>query len=558
MDNLRDLMESTVAKYGSRNAFKLKIKKDQYREVTFARYFSEICCVGTALIAEGLAGQRIAVIGKNSYNWFLANLATQFVGSICVPLDKDLKYGEFENSLARSEATVIFYDSKEKDMVEKAMASGNTSLKYAFANYDAPGARTIDELLAKGKALMDEGDTSIDDVVIDENAIAYLLFTSGTTSQAKIVMLSQRNIYKNVVNMLDVEPFSCEDVSMAILPYHHTFGSTGELVMLASGMCTVYCDGLKYLQKNMQEYGVSFFVGVPLLVETIYKKIIKTAEKEGKADTIKRFSKVVRVLNKCHIDIRRKVFGSVLNALGGKLRFVIIGASAASAECMQAFNDFGVFCIQGYGLTETAPVLIAERPGQTRIGSIGVPMKGVEIRIDNPDENGIGEICARGDNVMLGYYQNEEATNEVIIDGWFHTGDLGYCDKDGFYYITGRKKNVIVLKNGKNVFPEEIEEELAKYEYIKECIVVGIPYGDDERDVTTTAKVVYDPELCQGMSEEEIYDKVKADIEAVNATMPDFKRVHKIIVTDEEMIKTSTAKIRRFMEIDKIKASLNK
>lgn len=558
MDNLRNLMEETVAKYGPKDAFRLKLKKDTYRDVTFARFHAEICCVGTALIAEGLAGQRIAVIGKNSYNWFLANLASQYVGSICVPLDKDLKYGEFETSLARAKATVIFYDSKEKDMVEKAMASGNTILEHAFANYDAKDARTIDELVAKGKELIDSGDNSLDKIEIDENAIAYLLFTSGTTSQSKIVMLSQRNIYKNVVNMLDVEPFSCEDTSMAILPYHHTFGSTGQLVMLASGMRTVYCDGLKYLQKNMQEYGVSFFVGVPLLVETIYKKIMKTAEKEGKIGLINNFTKVTRVLNKLHIDIRRKVFGSVLQALGGKLRFVIIGASAADPACVQAFNDFGVFCVQGYGLTETAPVLIAEREGYQRKGSIGIPMKGVEIMIYEPDADGIGEICARGDNVMLGYYENEEATNEVMIDGWFHTGDLGYCDKDGFYYITGRKKNVIVLKNGKNVFPEEIEDQIGRLDYVKENIVVGIAYGDDERDVTTTAKIVYDPEECKGMTEEEIYDKVKADVEAINANMPDFKRVHKIIVTDEEMIKTSTAKIRKFMEIEKIKESLKK
>ena len=299
-------------------------------------------------------------------------------------------------------------------------------------------------------------------------------------------------------------------------------------------------------------------MGVPLIIEQMYKKIMKTAEKEGLDGRIRRFSKVTRLLNKAKIDIRRQVFHGVLDALGGKLRMVVLGASAADPQVIQGFNDFGVLCVQGYGLTETAPVLTAERPDKRKAGSVGVPLDNVEIRIDNPDENGIGEVIAKGDNIMHGYYDNEEATAAVLRDGWFHTGDLGYIDKSGYLFLSGRKKNVIVLKNGKNVFPEELETEISTLPYQMENIVVGLPKNGDDRDLVVALKIVYDPEQFAGMSKEEIEKRIHEDVEKINDRMPLYKRIKRIFVTDEPMIKTSTSKVRRFLEIEKMLEEENK
>lgn len=558
---MREVLARSVERFGSNIAFTLKLKDGSYRDITYIRYYEDLRCLGEAMIATGLAGQTIGIIGKNSYAWFLAHLANQFSGGISVMLDKDAPYNEFVSNLVRTETTAVFYDVKERDMVLKAMASGETKLAHAIPLYECEGETDIFDLLEQGKEIIGSGaEPEIDKVVLDPDRVSHYFFTSGTTSLSKIVMLSQWNISYNTLNMCDVEPFWPTDTTIMLLPYHHTFGSGGQWVMLASGIRTVYCDGLKYLQKNLKEYGVTFFVGVPLLVEAMYSKIMKTAEKEGLTGRINTFSKVVRNLNKIHIDIRRNVFKSVLDALGGKLRFIIIGASAADPKVVQAFNDFGVFCIQGYGLTETSPVLIAEQPGYQRLGSIGVPMKGVEIDLVDKDENGVGEIIARAENVMKGYLNDPEATAAVIKDGWFYTGDLAYRDKDGFYFITGRKKNVIVLHNGKNVSPEELESMVDKFPYQLENIVLGVPNNGDEKDPVITLKLVYDPnhEMLAGKSREEIEAIVNADVDKLNDSVQLYKRIKRVYITDEPMEKTSTGKVKKYIELEKILAAEQK
>ena len=555
MENLRNLLKRSADNYGSRIAFTLKEEEGKYKDISYIRYFEEVKCLGEALLYKGINKDKVAIIGKNSYNWFLANAATQISGNVSVPLDKELKYEEFEQCLIRSEAKVIFYDRKERDMVLKAMAAKKTKIKHAFPLFECD-EENISNLLLKGKNRIDNLEDSIDKVEIDDDEVSFLLFTSGTTSVSKIVMLSQRNIYTNVYNMLDVEPIYATDTNMALLPYHHTFGSTGQWVMLGAGNRTVYCDGLKYIQKNMQEYGVSLFVGVPLIIESMYNKIIKTAEKQGAVNKLKRFQKLVRGLKKFNLDIRRNIFKGVIDALGGKLRLVILGASAADPECIRGLYDFGVLAIQGYGLTETSPVLAAEREHYRKPGSVGIPMQGVEIKIDNPDEYGIGEIVARGDNIMKGYYMDDEATNQVLKDGWFYTGDLGYLDKDGFLFLTGRKKNVIVLKNGKNVSPEEIEAKISKLPYVVENIVFGIPNKEDERDLVIATKIVYDEEKLTGKSQEEILEIINKDIDKINEEVPLYRHIKRIYFTDRPMVKTSTGKIKKYIEIKNIKESL--
>ncbi|MBQ6622806.1 MAG: AMP-binding protein [Mogibacterium sp.] len=560
MNNLRELLERSAESYGSSKAFTLKTDRETYRDISFIRYLEEVRSLAAAFIRRGLTEGRIAIIGKNSYNWFLVNAAAQIGGGFSILLDKELKEDELISNLARSGATAIFYDQKEKARVDAALASGETIVTEAFPLYVCDGVTDTDDLLNEGKELIGSGDESVGQVVLDPERTSTFLFTSGTTSLSKIVMLSQSNLVANIEGLMQIEDIHCGDTNIALLPYHHAFGSTGQWYMLACGARTVFCDGLKYLQKNLKEYGVSVFVGVPLIVESIYKKILRTVEKEGLLGRLNRASKAVRLLSKVKIDLRRTIFKSVLDQLGGEMREVVLGASAPDPVCIQGFNDFGISCIQGYGLTETSPVLAAERPGVQRTGSVGLPMPDVEIRIFEPDEKGIGELIAKGPNIMQGYYQNEEATNEVLVDGWFHTGDLGYIDKDGFIFLTGRKKNVIVLKNGENVSPEEIETKIASLPYQMENIVVGLPNNGDERDLTVTLKLVYNPDYfvisdsygSHEMPKEEIEAQIRADIEKINDTFPAAKRIRRMYITDEPMIKTSTGKVRRFLEIEKI------
>lgn len=555
MENFRQLITASAENYGSRVAFTLKEGKGKYRDITYTRFMDEVRSLGQALMARGYGGQRIAIIGKNSYQWVLANAAIQVEGGVSVPLDKELRYDEFLECLVRSEVTAIFYDKKEKENVEKAMASGETKLKDAFPLYGVVGdssQTTIFDLMGAGIAQLWNGARDIDELEIDAHRVSTLLFTSGTTSQSKIVMLTQHNIVANVDSVMRLNIIFPEDTNIALLPYHHTFGGTGQWVMLAAGARTVYCDGLKHLQSNFKEYGVSVFVGVPLIVETIYKRIRKSIDQKNMNLGVKAMRVFARGLGKARIDVRRRVFASIQDALGGHMRLVVLGAAAADPECIKAMNDFGVTCIQGYGLTETSPILSAERPDRLRSGSVGQPIPGVEMKIDEPDENGIGEIMARGENIMIGYYGNQEATDDVLVDGWFHTGDLGWMDEDGYFYITGRKKNVIVLRNGKNVFPEELEQEVSQLPYVVENIVLGVPDGGNDRDPIVTLKLVYDEKAFLGKTRDEIYDLVKADVEKINDSTPPYKRIRKIIVTDEPMIKTSTGKVRRFMELQKI------
>jgi long-chain acyl-CoA synthetase len=409
------------------------------------------------------------------------------------------------------------------------------------------------DLISTGKQLLENGNNDFLNATIEPEKMSILLFTSGTTSLSKAVMLSHKNICSNIYAMQRFIKIYDTDVNMAFLPFHHTFGCTGLLLFLSNGSTNVFCDGLRHIQQNLKEYQVSIFVCVPLLLESMYKQIQKTIDKTGKRATVEKGLKISKSLLKVGIDIRRKLFKEIIDNLGGKLRFVISGAASIDTKVIEDFNDLGITTIQGYGLTETSPVLIGENEFCIKHGSVGFPLCNIDIKIDNPNENGIGEIIAKGPNVMLGYYNNEEATNEVLIDGWFHTGDLGYIDNDGYIFVTGRKKNVIVLKNGKNIYPEELESLINNLIYVSECMVFGLPKDDD---LLLSAKIVYNKDYIKetypNISEKDLYDIIWNDIKKINSTLTNFKHIKNIIITDEPMIKTTTAKIKRFQEIEKI------
>ena len=418
---------------------------------------------------------------------------------------------------------------------------------------NSDGFLSFTDLLHKGETLLAKGDTRFENTIINPEIMNIILFTSGTTSASKAVMLSQKNIVSNVHALNSIIKIYPIDRNLAFLPLHHTFGSTGLLFFISNGVTNVFCDGLKYIQKNLQEYHVTVFVTVPLLLEAMNKKILKEIDKQGKTKLIKIVTKISQCLLKFHIDIRRKLFKSIIDNLGG-LRMAVSGAAAIDKTVVENFTNFGIKTVQGYGLTETSPVITAENDENVRYGSVGFPLKEEEIQIFEPNEQGIGEIIAKGPNVMLGYFENEEATKEVLIDGWFHTGDLGYIDSDGFLFITGRKKNVIVMKNGKNIYPEELEVLIANLPYVAENMVFGIPTKDDDLDLA--AKIVYNKEYVEDtfgkLSKEELKENIWKDIKKINKTMPPYKYIREIIVTDEPMIKTTTQKVKRFEEIKRI------
>lgn len=555
--DFRELLNDSVDKYGEKDAFIIKHKKSRkeftYEKISFNQFRQDMNFFGTGMINEGHLGKRIAIIGKNRYEWVLSYFAAVCGLGMCVPLDKGLPYEELESSLARSYSDVLIFDKEHKADVEKIIEGGNTKVSAFICMDDIEGYRTVNEIRIAGRKSLADGNTEYLRQPIDNESVSILLFTSGTTSMAKAVMLSQRNILSNVEMIQKVVEVVPTDVTMAFLPYHHTFGFIGQLVLLAGGAVTTYCDGLRYLQQNLVEYKVTLFFCVPLLIESIYKKVMTGVQKQGKEKTVAFGKKLTKFLMKFGIDIRRKIFKDVLEQLGGNLRLVVSGAAAIDPVALEGFKSFGIEALQGFGMTEASPVIAVETVAENRLGSIGRPVPGVEAMIIDKNEEGIGELICRGENVMHGYYENEEETAKVLEDGWLHTGDLAR-EEDGYIFICGRKKNVIVLKNGKNVYPEELEVLIANLPYVKECMVFGEPrhHDGDERDLAICAKIVYDPAVMASAHNTEDADEiqtiVKKDIDAINETLPSYKQMLRVITTDQEMIKTTTGKVKRFVE----------
>lgn len=558
--DIKELIYNSAKTYANNIAFVVKHqegKNKTYENITYKMLLEQINALGTKLYSMGLKNKRIAILGRNRYEWTLGHLTSLLGGIISVPLDKDLQVDELENSLIRSKADAIYFDEKYIEKIEEIKNRNNTNVKEYICMSKIAGYDDIHTLKEEGQKLLEEGNKEYISAKIDENAMNILLFTSGTTSKSKAVMLSQKNIASNVYAMQRVEDIRSTDSNLAFLPMHHIFGSTCLIVMLACGVRTSFPDGLRYVAQNLKEYEVSLFVGVPLLVEAIYNKVVKEIDKQGKTKLIKNAIRVSNFLLKLHIDIRRKLFKPIIDQLGGKMRFVISGGAPLDPKIQKGFIDLGINVAQGYGLTETSPVIAAENMYKSRTGSIGVPMENVTVEIVNKDDNGIGELRAKGPNVMLGYYENDEETNKVLKDGWFYTGDLGYIDKDGFIFITGRQKNMIVLKNGKKIFPEEIETLVNRIDLVEECMVFGMPDEVDKNDVKLSVKVVYNKDEVKQKYGDISFDEIRDIIwnrikNEVNTTVPRYKHIMNMILTDKELIKTTTKKVKRNEELKEI------
>ena len=558
--DLKDMLNQTGEVYGDRPAYIFKTEeKGKFRTITHKEFRENINALGTTLIQMGLKDKRIAIISENRYEWELSYLAVASGVGVIVPLDKALPDNELESLILRSQVEAIIYSSKYDVIMNTLREKKNTNLKY-FISMDleenTQGIYAEKALVEKGKKLLADGNKTYIDAKIDAEKMGIMLFTSGTTAMSKAVMLSHKNLVTNVMDIIQRFDLTDEDRFLSFLPLHHVFECTvGFLYPISIGGSIAFCEGVKHMAENIKEFEITAMISVPAVFDIIYRKVMKTIEKKGKLANLEKGKKVSQFLLKMKIDLRKQLFKEVHESLGPKLKLVVTGGAALDPETEKGFNDLGFDVEQGYGLTETAPVIAAETPKCRRLGSIGKKFPSVEVKIDDPDEEGIGELMAKGPSIMLGYYENEEATKSALeSDGWFHTGDLARIDKDGYIYISGRKKSVIVLNNGKNVFPEEIETLLNKVEGIKETFV--FEKKEDDGDVKVCVEIVYDKELIKELynieGEENIKEFLWDKVKEVNKLMPKYKYVREMVITEEPLIKTTTLKIKRHEELKKV------
>lgn len=550
--NFKDMLYRSGDIYRSRTAFKVKDENGNIKSVTYEEFKNDIVYVGTCLLEKGFENKRIAVIGKNSYKWCVSYLAASIVG-IVVPLDKELHTDDIINFMNVSQTACILGDKKILDSISdniEKVENPDTEFVVFEKNYD--------RILNEGKVAYLDGYKKFDDITIDPDELRILLFTSGTTGNAKGVCLSQRNICSNILSIYGIVKVRRSDLFFSVLPLHHTYECTiGFLLPIYSGASIAHCEGLRYIAKNMQEFHPSVILCVPLLLENVHKNIVKNMNKTL-PDKYKKENNENPYYDLPFI-IKKIVRNKVKNTLGGRLRVFIVGAAAANPEIVADFRALHLNTLQGYGLTECSPLVAGNTDFFQKDDSCGLPIPNVEYKIENPNDEGVGEIIVKGPNVMLGYYEDEEKTKQTIIDGWFHTGDLGKIDKNGYLYITGRCKSVIVTKNGKNIYPEEVEYYLNDNPLISEALVLGVQKEND--DETYISAQIYPnieaiTEHLKGSvpTKEEIWKIISDVVSNVNNKLPNYKHIKSFGIRDKEFEKTTTKKIKRYgnnMKVDK-------
>ena len=563
IDDMRSLVEEAAQNFPDSTAmsFKDKPSDKEVKKVTFMQWKDDVRNLGTALISKGLREENIAIVGENSYGWCCSFFAVMAIGSVTVPVDKELPIEDIDGIISTTGCKAVIFGKTAESKIKAILENGglkSAELLVSIEPKSSLEAETIGEktmtsveaLEAKGDELFKAGDNSYYDYKIDVNKLASIVFTSGTTGKGKGVMLSQANICLDMT--LGMYNFDITRKTLHVLPPHHTFGSTVNYVGHLSQGCEVYISsGLKYVSDEIREQQPTHLILVPAFLEVMNRKIWTTARKTGKEGLLKAMMKVSDYLRKVGIDLRKKLFGSVLAAFGGKLELVICGGAKLDEEIIKTFDSLGITILNGYGITECAPLISANRNKYRKPGSVGTPILACRVKIDNPDENGEGEICVKGPNVMLGYYNNPEATAEVFDkDGYFHTGDYGRLDEEGWIYITGRKKNLIILSNGKNVYPEEIEADLQKVEGVNEVVVYAGESKVQKDKITIVAEIFPDADLLadKGITDPQAY--FEEQVKILNAKMPSYKAVKRVKLRDVEFQKNTSRKITRF-SIDK-------
>lgn len=555
--DLKDMLNKTKEIYKNDVAFKIREKQGEYKEITHGRVREMIDSLGTALITLGLQGKRIGVIGENRYEWEISYLSVVCGVGTVVPFDKSLPENELKRLIERSEVEAIFFSKKYEDTLKKLVLEGTGKLKHLISmdsKTHKKGIYSWSELIEIGEVLLNNGNREYLDIEIDPEKMKIMLFTSGTTSESKVVALCHRNLCSNLMAIDEVLDVDSSDRFLSFLPIHHVFECTvGFLFSLYKGARTSFCDGIRYMQENYKEYETTFAACVPAIFENMYKSVWKKLEKDGKKEE---YLKLIEEYKDASNEKKKEVFKEVHDMFGGNIKTFISGAAAIDKSVVEGYRNFGINLCQGYGLTETSPVVAIEGKGIMKAGSIGKAVPGIQIKIDEPNSEGTGELLVKGPSVMLGYYGNEEATNDAIKDGWFYTGDLAMIDEEGYVFIKGRKKSVIVLKNGKNIFPEEMENIVNRIEGVKESFVFGKPNKKDPDDIKIHVKVVYDREIMKIVyktdDEAKLYDIINEKIKEINNTMPAYKAIRGVILTETPLIKTTTNKIKRQEEIKTI------
>jgi long-chain acyl-CoA synthetase len=559
--DLKDLVRQSAEIYGDLDAFLVKNSAAGIiRNVTFRQFQQDINYIGTALLKMGFKGDKIAIVSENRYEWCVSYLAVVNGTGVVVPLDKELPENEMFSLLERSAASAVFCSGTYCDILTGRMKSLKSLRKIISFDTDRHEGDILSfsELMSEGRILVESGDRSFIDAEIDPDVMNMLIFTSGTTDQSKGVMLCHRNIASDMMAVSKLIYADNNDLIMSILPLHHTYECTaGFLTMVYLGVTICFCEGLRHITNNLQEYKPTIMMSVPLILENVYSKVVKKAQKENRYAALKFGLAVAGFLMKLGIDVRRQLFKEVMDNLGGNLRLIISGAAALNPKISRALRAMGFNIMQGYGLTECSPIVSVNRLDYYRDESAGLPLPGIEVAIDDPGPDGIGEIKVRGPITMLGYYENPEATAAVLRDGWLYTGDSGYVDEKGFLYISGRKKNVIVTKNGKNIFPEDVELYLNKSEYIKESIVYGVDEEDSE-DTVVCAKIVPNMEVIvekfgQVPVHEELYKLIKQEVLKANKKLSSYKKIRHFEIREGEFEKTTTKKIKRQVELVSLK-----
>lgn len=555
--DLKDMLNKTKKLYKDNPAYKIKKAPGEYEIYTHEQVRDMIDALGTALIDLELKNKRIGIIGENRYEWEIAYLAVVCGTGIVVPLDKSLPENELEALVERSEIEAIFYSDKYSESIEKIRLNPKNKLKHLISmdlGANSEGVYSQKELISKGKELIEQGNREFLDAKIDSEKMSIMLFTSGTTSKSKVVALSHKNICSNLMDIASVLDVNEDDTLLSILPIHHVFECTvGFLFSLYKGAQTVFCDGLRHIVENLVEYRVSVMACVPSIYERIFMMIRKKYEKAGKVQEI--LEKEEKFKNSS-MEEKKEVFKEIHDMLGGKIKLLISGAAALEKGIEEKYRLLGLNLVQGYGLTETSPVVAVGSNKYYKTGSIGKTVPSVSTKLVSINDEGIGELLVKGPSVMLGYYGEETLTKEAIQDGWFHTGDLAKIDEDGYIYICGRKKSVIVLKNGKNIFPEEMENLVNKIEGVKESFVFGKQQSSDKNDIKINVKIVFDREIVEEAykvkTDEDIYMAILAKIKEINQTMPKYKAIRGMLLTEVPLIKTTTNKIKRQENLDAI------
>lgn len=558
--DIRDMILSSTALYPDNVAFYEKENKGApYGKTTYREMTEKMNALGTALVDLRLKDKRIAIIGANSSRWALSYLATVCGTGVVVPLDKELPAETLEEFITQAQVSAVIFDRKYEEIF-RSIKEKNTNMLAVLINMDAAEDSAIslswNGLVERGRELIAKGDRRFLDAEIDTDVMSVLLFTSGTTGRSKGVMLSQKNLASDIMLAPTILKVNSYDIFFSVLPVHHTYECTcGFMMPLYKGAAIAYCEGLKYITKNLEEIKPTMFLGVPAIFEKLYKKIWQNVRKKGKENTLKKVIGINNKTKKVGINIGKIFFKDILAVFGGRMRIMICGGAAISPEVLDGIRDFGINAVQGYGLTECAPLAALNPDTAPVASSIGIEFPGIKLEVQDVNEEGIGELCVKGPNVMMGYYQMPEETAEAVQDGWFHTGDLGYIDEQGYAYITGRKKNVIITKNGENVYPEEVEYTLNLSPIIEESMVYQTE-AENKNDTIIAASIVLDMEgveefYGEDMSDEELENLVWEVVDKYNAINPVYKQIRKINVRKAELKKNTSKKIIRFAEENK-------